>query len=156
MTSVFSYLIIMMACIFWIIRVVITVCFSLDVDIGIAPLNSSIEIILLFVTLICIVFIIKRKIFGAIVYLLANGLYFGDDVFFGIKGIIDGQADSSNYISLVLSIIGIIIPVLIVLDIFFNKEGNGKTTDKKTDWFYKNKQFDRDFDERADRNQYKF
>ena len=28
--------------------------------------------------------------------------------------------------------------------------------DKKTDWFYKNEQFDRKFDERADRNEYKF
>ena len=27
---------------------------------------------------------------------------------------------------------------------------------RKTDWFYKNEQFDRQFDDRADRNQYKF
>ena len=27
---------------------------------------------------------------------------------------------------------------------------------KKTDWFFQNKDFDRQYDERADRNQYKF
>lgn len=28
-------------------------------------------------------------------------------------------------------------------------------TDKKTDWFYKNKEFDRKLDERVDQNQYR-
>ena len=42
------------------------------------------------------------------------------------------------------------------MDIFFNKEGKGKDSDKKTDWFYTNEQYDREIDERADKNQYKF
>ena len=53
-------------------------------------------------------------------------------------------------------LVGIIIPVLTFIDILLNKNrtlGKGK---KKEDWFYNNEAYDRQFDERADRNQYKF
>ncbi len=156
MTSIFSYLIVMFAGLFWVIRVVITACYTLGANIGVIPLNSNLEIALLFVTLVCMVFIIKRNIFGALIYMIANVLYFGDDLYQGVIKIINGSVGMTEYISIVLSFFGVLIPILIVFDIFFNKEGKGKTKDKKTDWFYANKQYDREFDERSDRNQYKF
>ena len=42
------------------------------------------------------------------------------------------------------------------MDIFLNKDRKGSTRDKKTDWFYTNKDYDRKLDDRADKNQYKF
>ena len=156
MTSVFSYLIVMIAGLFWILRVVITICYTLGSDIGIVPLNANVEIVLLFITLACMAFIIKRNIFGALVYMIVNVLYFGDNLYQGIIKILNERVEMIEYISLLVSFIGVIIPILIVFDIFFNKEGKGKTKDRKTDWFYTNEQYDRQFDERSDRNQYKF
>ena len=43
-------------------------------------------------------------------------------------------------------------PIKVLLD----KNRKAHPVDKKTDWFYKNEKFDRQFDERADRNEYKF
>ena len=156
MISLFSYLITMFAGLFWLGRVVITVCYTLGTDIGITPLNYTVEIILLFVTLICLIFIVKRKIFGALIYFVCYGLYFGDDLYQGILKIIDGQNGFVNYFSLLLSFLGILIPILTVLDIFINKDRTATITSNKTDWFYKNKDFERKHDERADENQYKF
>ena len=62
----------------------------------------------------------------------------------------------SDYLTLFVSFIGVLIPFLTVMDIFLNKNRAGAAKDKKTDWFYKNKDYDRQYDERADRNQYKF
>ena len=42
------------------------------------------------------------------------------------------------------------------LDILVNKNRSLGKDNKSGDWFYKNEAFDREFDERADRNQYKF
>ena len=156
MTSVFSILLILFACLFWVSRVVIAICYTLGTNIGIVPVNYTLEIILLFVSLFCLVLVIKRNIFGALVYFLAYGIYFGDDLYNKILFIQSGYVSKVNYLPLIIPILGILIPFLIVLDIFINKEGKGKETDKKTDWFYTNKDFDRKHDERADLNQYKF
>lgn len=61
-----------------------------------------------------------------------------------------------DYLGLFLSTLGVIIPLLTLLDIAINKNRKGSTKDEKTDWFYQNKEYDRKLDERADDNQYKF
>ena len=53
------------------------------------------------------------------------------------------------------AVIGIILPLLIVIDTLLDKNRKAHPVDKQTDWFYKNKDFDREVDERADRNQYR-
>ncbi len=156
MTSLFSYLITMFAGIFWILRIIIAITYNLGIDIGITPLNFNIEIILLFVTLFCMVFIIKRNIFGALIYFVCYALYFGADLYNGIIKIMNGEVDIASYGSLILSFLGVLIPFLTVMDIFLNKDRKGSNKDKKTDWFYTNKKYERQFDERADKNQYKF
>lgn len=156
MTSLFSYLITMIGGIFWLLRLVIAITYTMSVDIGIEPINFNIEIILLFVTLFCMIFIIKRNIIGALVYFVAYGWYFGQDLYNGIVNINNGQTALVDYVSLALSLVGVIIPFLTVLDIFLNKERKGSTKDAKTDWFYTNEEYTRKLDERADENQYKF
>ena len=155
MTSVFSYLITMFAGMFWLLRVIVCIA-SINGNFPIQPLNITTEIILLFVTLVCLIFIIKRNILGALAYFVAYGFYFGTDLFNGITNIINGQPITSDYLSLFISFLGVLIPFLTVMDIFLNKDRTGAVTNKKTDWFYKNKDYDRQYDERADRNQYKF
>lgn len=156
MTSMFSYLITMFGGMFWLFRLIIAVTYTMSIDIGIEPLNFNIEVILLFVTLFCMILIVKRNIIGALVYFVAYGLYFGTDLYNGIINITNGQTGIVDYVSLFLSLIGVLIPFLTVMDIFLNKDRKGSTKDKKTDWFYTNEQYDRKLDERADKNQYKF
>lgn len=119
-------------------------------------MDFNVEVGLLFVTLFCLVFIIKRNIIGALVYFVSYGLYFGADLFNGITNIINEQAEVVDYVTLVISFIGMLIAFLTVMDIFLNKDRTAGIKDKKTDWFYTNKEYDRNLDERADRNQYKF
>lgn len=156
MTSTYSYLITMFAGMFWLLRVIVATTYSMSIEFPILPSDFTTEVILLFVTLFCMIFIIKRKIIGALVYFVAQGLYFGTDLYNGIISITNGETGIMDYTSLFISFIGVLIPLLIVLDIFFNKEGKGSTKNKKTDWFYTNEQYDRKLDERADKNQYKF
>lgn len=156
MTSVFSYMVTMLGGIFWLFRLVVATTYTMSIDFGIAPLDINIEIILLFVTLICMILIIKRNIIGALIYFVGYGLYFGTDLYNGIINIINGQTGIMNYTSLFISFIGVLIPFLTVMDIFLNKERKGSTKDKKTDWFYTNEEYTRKLDDRADKNQYKF
>ena len=89
-------------------------------------------------------------------YFVAYGLYFGTDLYNGVINIMNEQTGLVDYASLFLSFIGVVIPFLTVMDIFLNKDRKGSTRDKNTDWFYQNKDYDRKFDDRADKNQYKF
>lgn len=156
MTSIFSYLITMFGGIFWLFRVIVAVTYTLGVDFPIVPLDFNTEIILLFVTIIAMIFIIKRNIIGALIYFVAYGWYFGNDLYNNVMNIINGQAIVSDYLSIFVSFIGVLIPFLTVMDILLNKERKGSTKDKKTDWFYENEEYTRKLDERADKNQYKF
>ena len=122
------------------------------------PLNLQIEIILLFVVLACIVLIIKRKIIGGIIYLLAYGLYFGADVINNIQTLlsaVDQGVDINLYANLLMSILGIILAVVTMLDLLMDKARKTNPKDKKTDWFYADEKFDRKLDDRADKNNYR-
>ena len=42
-----------------------------------------------------------------------------------------------------------------LFDVLLDKNRKAHPTDKKTDWFYKNKDYDRKLDDRADKNNYR-
>ena len=52
-------------------------------------------------------------------------------------------------------ILKIIIPIAVLIDLLLDKGRMAHPVDKKTDWFYKNEQFDRKMDDRADKNNYR-
>ena len=129
---------------------------------GIVPINETLEIILLFVTLVCIILVVKRKLVGALIYLLIYGLYFGTDVFNGISMIISNNSSANastlpatSFMNLFVSFIGVILPIAVLLDMLVDKGRKNHPKDKKTDWFYTNEQFDRKLDDRADKNNYR-
>ncbi|MGN1311147.1 MAG: hypothetical protein ACI4VP_05595 [Clostridia bacterium] len=153
--SMFSLLMGLFAIIFWIIRVAVAFTASMNMEFIITPLNLQVEIILTFVTLICIILIFKRSMIGALLYLISYWGYFGMyiyNILTNIENIV-----IVDYINIFVSAIGILLPFIIFIDIGFsqsNKKTSNKT--KKTDWYYQNEKFDRKYDERADKNQYKF
>ena len=143
---------------FWAFRAIVTLMAELHQDFGgIVPLNKTLEIILLFVVLVCIVLVVKRKMVGALMYLLSYGIYFGTDILKNINTIIEmeGQLPATIYMNLFVSFIGLILPIAVLLDMLVDRNRKNNPKDKKTDWFYKNEKFDRQLDERADKNNYR-
>lgn len=155
--SLISYLITMFAGLFWIFRVVIAVTTSLNIDVGFQVPDLTAEIVMLFVALFCLVLIVRRRLLGAILYIVSYGWYFGKDIVNALIQIQQGeQLSTMQAFNVFIAFIAVIIALATVVDIAINKNRKGSTKDKKTDWFYKNGDFDRQFDERADRNNYKF
>ena len=104
------------------------------------------------------ILVVKRKLLGAIIYAVSYGFYYGIGVLNTIYEVLmNGETlglDSS--LELLVSGIGVLLPLMVLFDTLADKSRKLHPVDKKTDWFYKNEQFDRKFDERADRNEYKF
>ena len=52
-------------------------------------------------------------------------------------------------------VFGLILAFCVFFDLLVTKIRKRDPKDKKTDWFFKNEQYDRKYDERADKNQYR-
>ena len=120
------------------------------------PLNLNMEIVLCFITLLCIILLAKRTLIGAILYLASYGFYFGVDLYQNVVLLFSGQTlELNTYTSMFFSLIGIGLALFAFFDILLDKQRMAHPKDKKTDWFYKNEEYDRKLDERADKNNYR-
>lgn len=152
-----SYLAIMFAVMFWGFRVVVAVTTSLNIDFGMSPADLITEIIVLFITLACLVFIVRKRVIAAVIYAITYGWYFGKDVVNAVIQISQGTPlATSQAFEIFISFVAIVIAFITLVATALSNVKTGTTQDKKTDWFYKNKNLDREYDERADRNNYKF
>ena len=156
--EVISYLLTFIGVLFWFLRAIATLMFQLQQPFFIEPLNVTFEIVVLFLTLPFLILVVKRNIVGAACYLAIYGTYFGTELYNKFEAATLTGFNIMNSADLFCTLLGVIIPLLTFLDILFNKNRNagGGMATKKSDWFYKNEAYDRQFDERADRNQYKF
>ena len=152
-----TWLLVCFMVMFWVFRIMVALMTQMHQDFFIAPFDLTIEIILLFVVLVCLVLVVKRKILGALLYLLAYGMYFGSDVMTKVTAIMEdaSQVGLADYTALIISLIGIILPIAVLLDLLADKNRKAHPTDKKTDWFYKKEQYHRKLDDRADKNNYR-
>lgn len=153
-----TWILVMFMGMYWVLRIIVALAAQLHWDFaGIEPLNMQMEIILLFVVLVCIILVVKRKIIGGLLYLLAYGLYFGTDIVNNVQTLINAleNVDINVYMNLFMSLIGLILPIAVMLDLLLDKNRKNHPKDKKTDWFYTNEKFDRQLDERADKNNYR-
>ena len=152
MKNLTTYLFVIFMIMFWVFRIIVAVCFNLGINFIVTPMDLNFEVILLFLTFISLILVVKRSVLGGIIYLIGNGLYFGASIFNAISQ----TQGTSDYMNIFISFIGIVLPLLVLFDLLLDKNRKAHPVDKKTDWFYKNKDYDRKFDERADRNEYKF
>lgn len=151
------YLAVIFAVMFWGFRVTVAVTTSLNVDIGISPADLTTEIIVLFITLACLVFIVRGKAIAAIIYTITYVWYFGKDVVNAVVQVNQGGTiATAQALDIFISFVAIVIAFITLVATLLSNVKTGTKQDKKTDWFYKNKDFDRQYDERADRNNYKF
>ncbi len=152
-----TYLLVVFMILFWVLRIVITLASQLGKSfMGIVPMNETFEIAILFLTLLCVVLIVKRKMIGSLLYLTIHAIYFGGDVTNKLNILARNEtltlAQSTEFM---FSMIGIILPLAVLLDLLLDKNRKMNPKDEKTDWFYKNEQFDRKLDDRADKNNYR-
>lgn len=149
MVGMLSYLISFLGILFWLFRVVVVLCATMEWEFAIQPINTNLEIALLFVSIPCFALILKRHLGGAFVYFIAFTAYFGNDLYNCITNSV------GNIQTIMIDALGVILPLLSLIDIGINKDRMGTGEDKKTVWFYGNEEFDRKMDERADRNNYR-
>ena len=71
-----TYLLVVFMMLFWVLRIVITLASQLGKSfMGIVPMNETFEIAILFLTLLCVVLIVKRKMIGSLLYLTIHAIY---------------------------------------------------------------------------------
>lgn len=162
MANFSTILIAMFMVMFWLFRALVTLCTQFSVDLlGIVAYNLQWEIIITFVTIPCIILFVKRKLVGALVYLLIYGAYFGEHLLTNIVPLLQGQAGLTVDISMNLfaDFIGILLAVFALFDMLVDKSRKANPIDKKTDWYFKNEKYEQELkarDSREDNNEYKF
>ena len=146
-----TWMILSLDVIFWLLRVVATYTDAMAIEFMVKPMDVNTEILLLFVALLAFILIAKRKIFGGILYLVAYGGYFG--VYLWNTFILKESA--GDFMNIFFSFIGIVLALITLLDLLLDKNRKLNPTDRKTDWFYKDKKYDMQKDEREDKNNYR-
>ena len=157
MKSLASWLLVMFMGLFWLFRIVIAFQDQYGKDFGgFIAFNSTIEIVLIFVVILCMILVLRRMLLGGIIYFLAYGYYFGGYIFTtGLPGLMEGTASMQILQNTFVSAIGLVIAFCVLFDLVIARVRRKDPKDKKTDWFFQNENYDRKYDERADRNEYK-
>jgi hypothetical protein len=151
-----SLLLMMFAGMFWLFRVVVAICVSTEINIGFPVTNMTVEVIVLFISLVGLFLLVRRNLFGILLYLGSYIYYFGNIVLQAVLNIQSGTTlTMSETTNVLASTVALALAMFVSMDVLIGKGSRGSTSHKKTDWFYKNEELDRQMDERADKNQYK-
>ena len=162
MGSFSTWLITIFMVMFWMFRAIVALCTQFSIDLlGIVAYNFNIEVIIAFATLICIILFVKRKLIGALLYLMLYGVYFGEHFIANIMILVQGQTsiDLAFSFNLLIDFIAIVLALFVLMDILIDKRRKINPIDKKTDWYFKNEKYDEELkarDQREDKNEYKF
>ena len=162
MSNFSTWLLAIFMVMFWLFRAVVAVCTQYSIDLlGITAYNLTFEIIIAFVTVLCIILVIKRKLLGSLFYLLIYGMYFGEHLFNNIIPLIQGELQMTPdlVMNLLCDGIAIILAIFVVFDMVVDKGRKVNPSDGKTDWYFKNEKYDEELkakDKREDKNEYKF
>ena len=124
MISVTSWLLAFFTAIFWFFRIVLTVATQYGNDFGgFIVFNTTMEIAVIFITLACFLLVLRRNIWGGIVYLVSYCIYFGSYIFSSfIPAFISGESlDMVVIQNTIVALLGIILALCTVIDIAVQK-----------------------------------
>ena len=158
MKSLLSWLTVLFMAMFWIFRIAVTVSLQFGGSFGgFLVFNNTFEIIMLFVSMLCFILIVRRNIFGPIIYTVGYGLYFGSYIFSTfVPSLTSGeQIDIVVLQNGFVAILGLVLGLVTLLNIAYEKTKLKHFSDKKTDWYFDNEKYERKLDDRADKNQYR-
>ena len=158
MKSLSSWLLVMFMAMFWLFRIVVAFQAQYENDFGgFIAFNMTVEVILLFVVIVCMALVLRRNIIGGIIYLISYGYYFGGYILTnGIPAISSGGTLGMSVMqNTMVAAVGVILALFVFLDLMIARVRRKDPKDKKTDWYFQNDKYDRKYDERADKNQYR-
>ena len=159
MKSLLSWLVVSFMTMFWMFRIVVTLTVQYGANdfAGFVVVNLTFEIAMLFITLLCMILIVKRKLLGGLIYLVGYGWYFGTYVIETVLPLLKTGEPIDIFIveNVFIGIIAVALGLVAVMDIFFERSKAKHYSDDRTDWYFKGDKYDRKLDERADKNQYR-
>ena len=147
---------------FWLFRAIVALCTQFSIDLlGIVAYDFRWEVIIAFVTLVCIILVVKRKMIGSLLYLMLYGVYFGEHLITNITPIIQGNANLTvdASLNLICDLVAVSLAFFVLFDMLVDKGRKANPMDGKTDWYFKNEKYDEELkkrDQREDKNEYKF
>ena len=147
---------------FWIFRCIVALCTQFSIDMfGIYAYNFEWEVIIAFLTLLCIVLVVRRKLAGPLLYLMLYGVYFGEHLITNLIPLVQGQAyiDMGFVANLIVDLVAIALAIFVLMDTLVDRSRKANPMDGKTDWYFKNEKYDEELkarDQREDSNHYKF
>lgn len=162
MNNFSTWLLAMFMVMFWLFRAIVALCTQFSIDLlGLTAYNFNMEVLVAFITLPCIILVVKRKLIGSLFYLAIYGVYFGEHFIANIILLVQGQLPLSIDVSMNLfsDFIAIILAIFVVMDMLVDKGRKVNPSDGKTDWYFKNEKYDEELkarDDREDKNEYKF
>jgi len=158
MKSLSSWLLVMFMAMFWIFRIVVAFQAQYEQDFGgFIAFNMTIEVILLFLTILCMALVLRRNIIGGIIYLGSYGYYFGGYILTNaIPSLVNGEELNMSVLqNAMVAAVGLLIAIFVFFDLLIARVRRRDPKDKKTDWYFQNEKYDRKYDERADKNEYR-
>ena len=162
MTNFSTWMLAVFMVMFWLFRAIVALCTQYSIDLmGIVSYNFNMEVIIAFLTLLCIVLVVKRKLIGSLLYLMLYGTYFGEHFITNLIPLIQGNTTISiEYImNVFVDFIAIVLALAVLLDVLVDKGRKANPIDRKTDWYFKNEKYDEELnarDNREDKNHYKY
>ena len=155
MRTMSNYLILMFSIMLFVFRLIVVFTAVLGIEFMVQPISIPYEMILLFIMIISIILMSKNKLSGAIILLVASGAYYGPNLLDIAKAMSTTAITQEIAIQVLVSIVCILIPFFAFFIIALAKQQERKPVDKKTDFFYKTDAYDIQYDERADKNNYR-
>lgn len=149
------YLIIMFMVMLLIFRFVVLFTTVIGIDFPITVANENFEIVMLLISLVCIILFTKTKLSGAIIYLVASFAYYGPEFIKLLPVAMDGAITMKMATQIIVLLVELVIPIFALFILIYDKKQEINPVDKKTDFFYKGDQYDRKYDDRADKNNYR-
>ncbi len=150
-----TWMILSLDVMFWLLRIIATYTYSMGMEFLIQPTDMNLEITMIFVALLAFILIAKRKFLGSVIYMIGYFGYFGVALFNNLQQMMTVGGMIDDYINVLFSLVGVALPIFTFLDLLLDKNRQLHPTDKKTDWFYRNKKYDMKKDEREDKNNYR-
>ena len=155
MRTMSHYLIIMLSAMLFIFRLVVVFTTVLGIEFIVQSINVNYEIVFLLVMLVSIILMTKSKLTGAIIFVASSLAYYGPTLLNQLTYLSSNTISIEVAMQIVISLVCVIIPIFAFFIIAFAKQQEKKPVNKKTDFFYKNEAYDRKYDERADKNNYR-
>lgn len=155
MRTMSHYLIIMLSAMLFIFRLVVVFTTVLGIEFIVQSINVNYEIAFLLIMLVSIILMTKSKLTGAIIFVASSLAYYGPTLLNQLTYLSSNTISIEVAMQIVISLVCVIIPIFAFFIIAFAKQQEKKPVDKKTDFFYKNEAYDRKYDERADKNNYR-